>query len=105
MANYYVVDSTIKKNGKNPVLIFSHVPDVVRQLEQMCIRRFGVTRKQYMRNVEELGHGADEQTGRAFYDQMEQYFNIGAIRADSVPVKTNIFQAEAFQRDKSVHGD
>jgi hypothetical protein len=105
MANYYVVDSTIKKNGKNPVLMFTHVPDVVSYLEQMCLRRFKLTRKQYMQGVEELGHGADEPTGRAFYDQMEQYFNIGAIRADSVPVKTNIFQAEAFQRDKAVHGN
>jgi hypothetical protein len=36
---------------------------------------------------------------------MEQYFNIGVIRKDSTPVKTNIFQAEAFLRDKAVHGD
>jgi hypothetical protein len=36
---------------------------------------------------------------------MEQYFNIGVIRKDSTPVKTNIFQAAAFLRDKDVHGN
>jgi len=58
-----------------------------------------------MNEAESIGYSADEASGRAFYDQMEQYFNIGVIRKDSTPVKTNIFEAAAFLKGKDVHGD
>lgn len=105
MAKYYIVDSTTKQNGKNPVLVFETIDGVVKHLETMCARRFQRTRKTYMENAESLGFGADEPTGRVFYEQMEQYFNIGVIRKDSTPVKTNIFEAAAFLRGKDVHGN
>lgn len=105
MSKYYVIDSTINKAGKNPVVLFDNIPSVISHLESMCKRHFKQTRSEFMFNVESLGHGADEQTGRSFYDQMEQYFNIGVLRKDSVPIKTNIFQADAFQKAKSVHGN
>jgi len=105
MSQYYVVDSTIKKNGKNPVVLFSTTSGVVKYLEGMCLRQFKRTRTEYMTDVETLGHGADERTGRSFYDQMEQYFNIGVIRKDSTPVKTNVFQADAFFKSKAVNGN
>ena len=79
MAHYYIVDSTIKNNGKNPVLLFNSIDSVVHHLEAMCQRHFKQDRKTFMNNVESLGFGADEQTGRAFYDQMEQYFNVGGL--------------------------
>lgn len=105
MSKYYVVDSTKKQNGKNPVLLFENIDGVVKYLEGMCTRHFGKTRAQYMNEAESVGHSADEATGRAFYDQMEQYFNIGVIRRNSTPVKTNIFEAAAFLRGKDVHGN
>lgn len=105
MAKYYVVDSTKKQGGKNPVLIFESINGVVKYLEGMCQRHFKKTRTEYMNDVESIGHGADEATGRAFYDQMEQYFNVGVIRGDSTPVKTNIFEAAAFLKNKDVHGN
>ena len=105
MSKYYVVDSTKKQGGKNPVYLFENISGVVKYLEGMCERQFGKTRVQYMNEAESIGHSADEATGRAFYDQMEQYFNIGVIRGDSTPVKTNIFEAAAFLRGKDVHGN
>jgi hypothetical protein len=105
MSKYYIIDSTKKTAGKNPVYLFDAVPKVIAYLEGMCSRQFNQTRKEFMNNVESLGHGGDEQTGRAFYDQMEQYFNIGVIRGGSTPVKTNIFQANAFQKSKGVNGN
>lgn len=105
MSKYYIVDSTKKQGGKNPVLVFENIGGVVQYLEGMCHRHFGKTRAEYMNDAESVGHGADEPTGRSFYDQMEQYFNIGVIRKDSTPVKTNIFEAAAFLRSKDVHGD
>lgn len=105
MSKYYVVDSTTKKNNKNPVLLFDTIDGVIKYLEGMCKRQFGMSRAEYMNNVESLGHGADEASGRSFYDQMEQYFNIGVIRNGIEPIKTNIFQADAFLKSKSVHGN
>ncbi len=105
MSKYYIVDSTIKKNNKNPVILFETIEGVVKHLEGMCSRKFGQTRKEYMQNAEGLGWGSDEQTGRSFFDQMEQYFNIGVIRPDSTPMKCNIFEANKFKKTKDVHGD
>ena len=105
MSKYYIVDSTKRQEKRDPVLIFQNISSVVKYLEGMCQRQFGKTRAQYMNDAESIGHSADETTGRAFYDQMEQYFNVGVIRGDSSPVKTNIFEAAAFLRNKDVHGN
>lgn len=105
MSKYYIVDSTVRQGNKNPVMLFESVGGTVKYLEGMCQRKFNMTRQQYMNEAETIGHSADEQTGRAFYEQMEQYFNIGVIRKDSTPIKTNIFDATAFLRGKDVHGN
>ncbi len=105
MSKYYIVDSTIKQNGKNPVVIFETIGGVIKHLEGMCERHFKQSRVEYMNHAESVGHSADESTGRAFYDQMEQYFNIGVIRSGNTPIKTNIFEADAFMRKKDVHGN
>jgi hypothetical protein len=105
MPKYYVIDSTVKQGSKNPVYIFEGTDGVVKHLEGMCYRHFKQTRKQYMEHAESVGHSADESTGRAFYDQMEQYFNMGVIRGESTPVKTNIFEAKAFLNNKEAHGN
>ena len=105
MSKYYIIDTTVKKGGKNPVLIFESVPGVLTHLEGMCKRQLGLSRKDYMFNCESLGHGGDEQTGRAFFEQMEQYFTIGIVRSDSKPIKCNIFEANKSALTKDVHGD
>lgn len=105
MSKFYVVDSTIKKNGKNPVMLFGETYQLIQHLESMCKRRFGQSRKEYMSASESLGFGGDEQTGRSFFEQMEQYFNMGVIRKDSTPMKCNIFEADRFSKIKDAHGD
>ena len=105
MSKFYIVDSTKSVGGKNPVVFFDTIPDVISYLGGMCQRNFGQTRKQFMRSVEELGFGADDAQGRNFFDQMSQYFNAGVLRGDSVPVKCDIFDADRFSKVKSVHGD
>jgi hypothetical protein len=105
MSKYYIIDTTLQKGGKNPVLIFESVPSTVRYLEGMCQRQFGRTRKQHMQHCEDLGFGGDEPTGRAFFEQMEQYFTVGIVRSDSKPIKCNIFEANTSALTKDVHGD
>lgn len=105
MSKYYIIDTTVKKGGKNPVLLFESVDGVVKHLEGMCQRQLGLSRTAYMLNCEGLGHGGDERTGRAFFEQMEQYFTIGIVRSDSKPIKCNIFEANKSALTKDVHGD
>jgi hypothetical protein len=105
MSKYYVVDATKKQGNKSPVVLFDEINDVVKYLEGMCQRQFKQTRKVYMQHCEDLGFDTDEPTGRAFFDQMEQYFDVGVIRSDNHPVKCNIFVASKFQKSKDVHGD
>ena len=105
MSKYYVIDSTKKQGNKNPVVLFETTDGVIKYLEGMCERQFKQSRKDYMNNAESIGHSADETTGRAFYDLMEQYFNIGVIRNGNSPVKTNIFHAAAFLKGREVHGN
>jgi hypothetical protein len=105
MAKYYIIDSTKRENKQNPVMVFKTTDGVVKYLEEMCLRKFKKTRKQYMENVEGLGFGSDDASGRNFYEQMAQYFNIGSIRTDSVPIQCNIFDADKFHKTKDVHGD
>jgi len=105
MSKYYVIDSTKKQGNKNPVVLFETTDGVIKYLEGMCERQFKQSRTDYMNNAESIGHSADERTGRAFYDLMEQYFNIGVIRNGNSPVKTNIFQAAEFLKGKDVHGN
>lgn len=105
MATYYIIDTTDRQNGKSPVLLFQTTAGVVKHLEKMCMRRFRKTRTQYMVDSNALGFGDDDAEGVNFTEQMEQYFDMGVIRADSNPIKCNIFKARQFAKGKTEHGD
>jgi hypothetical protein len=105
MSTYYIIDSTSTKGGKTPVITFNSTSGVVKHLEEMCKRKFGQSRKDYMFSCSELGFGEDDNAGRAFYEQMEQYFNVGVIRKDSQPVRCNIFEADKSFKGRNEHGD
>lgn len=105
MSKYYIVDTSKASGGKSPVLIFETPAGVIKYLEGACQRRFGQSRSQFMQSVSELGFGVDDVDGRNFFEQMEQYFQMGVIRGDSTPVKCNIFEAEKFSKLKDVHGN
>jgi len=105
MSNYYVVDDTKQKGGQSPVIMFKTVEGIVKYLEDMCQRKFGKTRQQYMYNCSELGFGDDDARGQAFCEQLEQYFNMGVIRSDSTPIRCNVFQADNFRKGKAEHGN
>jgi hypothetical protein len=102
---YYIIDSTAKQNGKSPVILFNTTAGVITRLEEMCKKKFGKSRKDYMYSVSELGFGEDDGEGQSFFEQMEQYFNMGVIRNDSVPMKCNIFQAKQFAKGKAEYGN
>lgn len=105
MSKFYIVDTSAAKGGKSPVVMFDTTDGLISYLASVVQRRFGQTRKQYMQSVAELGFGDDDQAGISFFSQMEQYFNMGVIRKDSVPVRCNVFDADKFSKSHDVHGN
>lgn len=105
MSKLYIIDTSQAKGGKSPVVFFDTIPGLVAYLDGACKRRFGLHREEYMVHVESLGFGADDPTGQSFFEQMEQYFQMGVIRGDSVPVKCNVFEADAFSQTREAHGN
>ena len=105
MSKFYIIDTSITNGGKNPVVLFETTAGVISYLSEVVKRRFGQSRKQFMQNVTDLGFGEDDVAGRSFFEQMEQYFNIGVVRGDSQPIKCNIFDADKFSKVKEAHGN
>ena len=105
MSKFYIIDTSLSRSGKSPVILFESTSGIISYLSEVVQRRFGQTRQQFMQNVTDLGFGEDDPEGRSFFDQMQQYFNIGALRSDSVPIKCNIFDADKFSKSKEVHGN
>jgi hypothetical protein len=51
-----------------------------------------------------MGHAEDDNMGRAFYEQMIQYFKIGYIKGNSTSMR-NIFEADYTDRRRTEVGD
>lgn len=105
MSKFYIIDTSCAKGGKSPVVLFDTTDGLVTYLGSVVQRRFGQTRSQFMQSVAELGFGEDDSAGKSFFEQMEQYFNMGVIRNDSTPMKCNVFEADKFSRSHDVHGN
>jgi len=108
MSNYYLVDPTVKNKqnkSQSATYVFPTIPALVTHLEGTCQRKFGKSRKEYMFDMENIGYGADDSAGRVFVESLSEYFNIGVIRADSTPIRTNIFDADRFSKNKESYGD
>lgn len=93
MSKFYIQDSTIGK-----YVTFDSVPDVVRYFDQMIPRAHKMTRKQFMQNLIDLGHGYDDAEGVTITRAMSEQFNIGVVRNNSY-VKTDIHTATRFVKE------
>lgn len=101
---YYIVDSTKSSNGQSPCLLFDTVEQVISYLEGMCLRAFKKTRSKLMESAADTGLYFDDSEGRAFYELMLEYFNIGYIVGNS-PARKNIFEARYNEKFRDEHGD
>lgn len=90
MSNYYV-----KEN--NFTTILRTIPEVVTYLEDFVKRKFQRTRKQWMQDLVELGHGSDDPAGKVFTESMQEYVEIGAIK-DKRYVKCKIHDIANFNK-------
>lgn len=101
---FYVVDSTQKNGNQVPTYIFNTIPELIKHLEGMCLRYFKKKRLYVMADAADMGHAEDDNIGRAFYEIMTQYFDIGYIRGNSVS-RRNIFEADYTEKRRSEVGD
>ncbi len=102
--HYYVVDTTKSVNGQNPCMIFETIEGLISYLEGMCLRATKKTRLNFMSSAADTGLTEDDGRGRAFYELMTEYFNIGFIK-NNYPSRKNIFEAEYTEKYREEHGD
>lgn len=101
---YYVADSTLRKNNQTPVYIYNNIPELIHHLEGTCLRNFKQSRAKLMESAADTGLMEDDRQGRAFYELMTEYFNIGYVK-NNTPVKKNIFEAEYISTRREELGD
>ena len=101
MSKYYIVDTTI---GTKPV-IFEEIEQLISHLEGTVQRKFRQTRKQYMQNLIDLGHGYDDPQGIYFTELMMEKFDVGLRRKDGRHVRSNIHEHARNVKYRNEMGD
>lgn len=97
---YYIQDIS---TGKNPIF-FNNLAALVKHLEGTCERLHKMTRTQFMQNLADLGHLADEPSGKNFYVAMSDTVNIGLVK-DNRLLRCNIFDATHYAKYATEMGD
>lgn len=96
---YYIVDTT----QSNTPIVFENLKSLVKHLEGTVIRKFNLTRKDYMDNLISLGYGYDDSDGSTFTSSLSEHFNIGIIR-NGRPLRTNVHEATHHSKFREQHG-
>lgn len=97
---FYIVDTTL---GKTPVY-YDTLNEVVKHLEGTVQRKFRQTRRNYMQNLVDLGHGVDDPNGRTFVESLARYFDIGVVK-QLRHVKCNIHEVTQYSGYRKEMGD
>lgn len=96
---YYIID----KQVSNQPAIFNSLNEVVNTLERVVQYKFKMTRKQYMQNLIDLGHGVDDPLGRTFTESMSDYVEIGVIKNNAC-VRCNIHEVTHYSKYRDEMG-
>ena len=92
MNKYYIQDTTINKEVQ-----FNTYNEVIKHLEGTCQRKFKQSRKDYMNDMQSLGHSEDGRDGTSFCRLMAEQFNIGVIREHG-KMRTDITTVERYNK-------
>lgn len=90
---YYIID----KQVSNQPAIFNSLNELVGTLERVVQYKFKMTRKQYMQNLIDLGHGVDDALGRTFTESMSEYVEIGVIKNNAC-VRCNVHEVAHYAK-------
>lgn len=94
---FYIYDSTVGR-----YVTFNTVPELVNYFNFLIPRAFKISRKEFVQNLIELGHGYDDAQGVMLTRVLSEQFNIGMVR-DGSYVRTDIHAISNFQ--KAEYGD
>ena len=72
--SYYIKDTTINK-----VITFDDINETVNYLENLCIKKNRKSRKDFMYDMSELGHGYDDPQGINFNNLLCVHFVFGGL--------------------------
>jgi len=97
---FYIVDTTL---GKTPVY-YNTLNEVVKHLEGTVQRKFKQNRRNYMQNLIDLGHGADDPNGKTFVESLAKHFDIGVVK-QLRHVKCNIHDVAQYSNYRKEMGD
>jgi hypothetical protein len=97
---FYIRDTTL---GNTPVY-YSTLGEVIKHLEGTIQRKFRKSRRDYMQNLTELGHGYDDSTGKNFVDSLYQHFDIGVVK-QLRHVRCNIHEISQYSGYRTEMGD
>ena len=90
---YYIID----KQVSHQPAIFNSLNELVSTLERVVQYNFNITRKQYMHNVIDLGHGVDDHLGRKFTESMSDYVEIGVMKNNAC-VRCNVHEVTHYAK-------
>jgi hypothetical protein len=102
----YIFDPTLRtQNGKPKGFRFNTSAELIRHLEGTCMRILRKSRAEIMQDAADLGYSVDDdREGKAFFQFMEEYVDMGVIREDGKPIRCNIFTSRSFE-GKTEFGD
>ena len=90
---YYIID----KQVSHQPAIFNSLNELVSTLERVVQYKFKMTRKQYMQNLRDLGHGVDDHLGRTFTESMSEYVEIGVMKNNAC-VRCNVHEVTHYAK-------
>lgn len=98
--SYYIKDTTINK-----IVSFTDPNEVVSYLENLCRKKLKKSRKEFMFEMESLGHGYDDPQGANFTAMMGEHFEVGALKKDGRMVRTNVHELARNLKYRKEMGD
>lgn len=90
---YYIID----KQVSHQPAIFNSLNELINTLERVVQYKFQMSRKQYMQNLTDLGHGIDDPLGRTFTESMSEYVEIGIIKNNAC-VRCNVHEVTHYSK-------
>lgn len=90
---YYIID----KQVSHQPAIFNSLNELVNALERVVQYKFKMTRKQYMQNLIDLGHGIDDPLGRTFTESMAECVEIGVIKNNTC-LRCNVHEVAHYSK-------
>jgi hypothetical protein len=102
MDYYYIIDKTLSQDNKP--IYYSTLNEVINHLEGAVKRKFNQSRRDFMLNLVDLGHPADEKTGRNFVNALYPYFEMGVTK-QLRHVKCNLHDVDLYSKYKPEMGN